>query len=69
MITVTVTDHTMTVLATGELDHSDWMRIIYEHNLQDRVMDVVDYTIEDYDAEVPVQTWRIEFANVNTKVR
>lgn len=69
MLNVTVTDTTMTVMADREITDTEWLQIIYSHNLQDKVMDVVDYTIEDYDVEVPVQTWRFHFANVNTTVR
>lgn len=68
MVSVTVTENTMTVIADEEIADTQWLNIIYGHGLQDRVMDVVDYSIDDYDVEVPVHTWRFHFATADVVV-
>lgn len=69
MVNVTVTETTMTVTADHEISDTEWLQIIYSHGLQDRSMDVVDYTVDDYNIEQPVQTWHFHFSPVTSKVQ
>jgi hypothetical protein len=63
MITVTVTETTMTVIAHGEVPDEEWRKLMYQHNLQDRMIDHVDYRLNrSQDGSELVHYWRFAFA-------
>ena len=68
MIQITVTGTRLTVVADTDISEREWKQIIRENRLGHRHIELVDYTIEDYPAEPPLQQWTFEFADAHTTV-
>jgi len=62
LITVTITETTMTVIAHGEVPDEEWRRLIREYQLQGHMIDHVDYRLNrSQDGSELIHYWRFTF--------